>query len=418
VSPTGDAQPRFWYRPAIISLFLLAISIFILASLAVLTNRMALEWDMSYYLDMARNGLVGNRNLAAPFAYRFAAPLLVGAIAHTLGADTELTFRICCALACILFILSSFYFAKSFGATDKAAILASVLPALYFYIIKWAIFSGTMVDIFAYPVLLLAFWALLRDKFYLCLVVSAVGLFFKEFLLLPLLTQAAVLVIGGRRAGWRKLSIPLLLTAFVLLTCFLFPRMLIHVARTFQDIDPINDRSSLRRLILYPLSRKHDFNILFAYMACWLPILLLLTKDRCRLVWGRLRKYRVALGVYMALHFCLAMYGGTNLDIYPTYCLPMQIMVLVLILDNCRIPNWEWVLAMALVIVFNRLWMQVPLPQDSMDKYLDFYGGYYMRVTAESLLRMGELLTYILGFWIIRFFVLQISKPRLHPVTT
>lgn len=418
MNSTEDLAPLSAYRPGKAFLIALVLAVLTVAALALLTNRMALEWDMSYYLDMARHGIRGNHNLAAPFAYRFAAPLLVGGIARLFGTDTELTFRVACALMCLAFILSSFYFAKLYGASDKAALLSSFLLALYFYIIKWTLFSGTMVDIFAYPIVILAFWALLREEFYWCLAISTVGLFFKEFLLLPILTQAIVLLIRSRKTDWRKTMVPLLTTGVVLLACFLVPRLFIHVARTFQDIDPINERSSLRRLIWYPMSRRHDFNIIFAYLACWLPVVLLLTVARWRVVWSHLRKYRLAIGIYMALHFCLVMYGGTNLDIYPTYCLPLQVMMLVILIDRCQVSKWEWITAIVLVILFNRLWMHLPLPQDNLDTYLDFYGGYYMRVNTKSFLRMGELLIYIAGFWTSRLVLTRMRKAQFEPVAT
>ena len=83
----------------------------------------------------------------------------------------------------------------------------AIVRALYFYIIKWNVFTGTLVDIYGYPLILLAFWALLKGRPYICLTACAVGLFFKEFLLLPLLTQAVFLVI----TEWRRLRRLLLL---------------------------------------------------------------------------------------------------------------------------------------------------------------------------------------------------------------
>ena len=47
-----------------------------------------------------------------------------------------------------------------------------------------------------------------------------------------------------------------------------------------------------------------------------------------------------------------------------------------------------------------------------MDAYLDFYGGYYMRVTSSSFFRMGELLTYVISFGLLRFVITRLSKPE------
>ncbi len=380
-----------------------AIAVGVVIAVTLLTNHMASRWDMHYYLDMAVHGLRGNRGLAAPFAYRPGAPLLVGVLYRILHTNAEYTFRVCDAAMCVVFILSCFYFARSLRASFFASIFAAVTLALNFNVVKWTLFSGTMVDIYAYPFLLAAFAALLRKRFYLCLGICAVGLFFKEFLLVPIAVQTVILMMNGRLKGWKKSWKPLLLTAFTLLVCFVLPRLVIHVAETFQDIDPLNDGSTIWRLLTYPLSRRHDFNILFAYLAGWLPVLLLLSQGRVQLLWRRLHAYRLVLALFMAFHFVLVMYGGMNIDIYITYCVPVQMMALMILLDEGSIQKWELFLVLAAVIAFNRIWMTVPLPENGMDAYLDFYGGFYMRVTTSSFFRMGEVFAYLLLFAGLRF---------------
>ena len=393
-------------------LLLLAGAASLVLLISALTNRMPPKWDMQCYLDMATNGLIGNKALVAPFAYRPGAPLLVGGIARLLHSDPLATFRACAHIAGTAFILCCFYFAKATGGRRGAAALSAFTLALYFYIVKWPLFAGEMVDIYAYPLILFAFWALLRERFYLCLLISGVGLFFKEFLLLPLLTQAVLVSVRNRGQGWKKIAKPAGLTALVLVLCFLLPRLVIHVVQTFQDIDPINQPSTLQRLYLYPLSRRRDFNIVFAYLAWWLPVLLLSNRQRLRAMWERIRPYRMACVVYLAFHFLLVMYGGTNLAIFVTYSLPVQILVLVAILDGGGVPPWEKAAMIGAVIVFNRLWMHIPVPQEQPQAYLEFYGGYHMLVTARSVARMAELLSWILGFWIARGLVTRVAQRR------
>ena len=200
------------------SITVLLIAALIVLDVSLLTNRMPPKWDMAYYVDMAAHGLLGNARLVAPFAYRPAAPLLVGMIAGLFHIDPGTAFRISAHLMCVGFIVSCFYFGRSLGATSRSAMIAAVMLALYFYITKWNVFACGMVDIYAYPLLLLAFWALLNNRFYWCLVVCAVGLFFKEFLLLPLLTQAVVVVVKGSR-GRTKAPLFVTLTILVLFLC-------------------------------------------------------------------------------------------------------------------------------------------------------------------------------------------------------
>ncbi len=393
------------HHPALVFATILGTAILIALAIGWRTNYLPPKWDTEYYVDMATHGLVGNRHLAAPFAYRPAVPLLIHALAGLLRISPEVVFRACGWLFCIVFTVSSFYFARFSNATFSAAWLASVLIALYYFTVKWTLFAGTMVDIYAYPLLLLAFAAMLRKRFYFCLLVCATGLFFKEFLLLPLLTQATVIVLEQREGNRKRLIKPLLLTGLVLLICFLLPRLLIHVGETFQDIDPLHNLKSLRLLIAYPINIKRDWNIVFYYLACWLPVLLLLTRGRAEFIWKRLKSHRGLISVYLTFHFLLVMYGGTNLDIFVTYTLPVELMVLSICLSEVGIQLWERVLTVAVVILFNRLWMYVPLPDQDINGYLFFYGGYHTQVTGRALARMGELLAFVLAFQWLRYAV-------------
>lgn len=399
----------------------LLIATLVVVIVDLLTNSMAPRWDMAYYVDMARNGIIGNHHLVAPFAYRPGAPGIVHAIARVLHVDAEVAFRVCGRVLSVGFLVACLYFARSIGASLGAATVCSLALALNFQIVKWTVFAGTMVDIYAYPLILLAFWLILRKRFYACLFVSAFGLFFKEFLVLPLLTQTATLVLKNRandqksedrgiRERWPAgLIRPLAITFLALLVCFVLPRLLIHVVSTFQDIDPINQPSSLGRLYLYPASLRRDFNIAFAYLAWWLPTLVLIDPKRLRLLWDHLRPHRLICGIYLAFHFLLVMYGGTNLAIFATYSLPVQLIVLVILLDKGDVRLWEKILLVAVVVLFNRIWMQIPLPDVNVHAYLNFYGGYHMLVTKRSLFRMVELLTYVGGFWALRALISRIS---------
>ena len=65
------------------------------AILSATTNERAPHphWDMVAYRDMAANGLIGNKGLVGPFAFRPAAPLIVGAISRHTGLSIADTFR-------------------------------------------------------------------------------------------------------------------------------------------------------------------------------------------------------------------------------------------------------------------------------------------------------------------------------------
>jgi hypothetical protein len=185
--------------------------------------------------------------------------------------------------------------------------------------------------------------------------------------------------------------------------------MVIHVTASFQDIDPINNPSSLSRLWSYPLSWKRDLNIMFSYASCWLPIIMVLSLSRLKLLFSRLRPYRLAVLAYMTFHLLLVMYGGTNLCIFVTWSLPIQILVFVILLDEGGVQPWELVLALTAVLLFNRFWMPIPLPDSAIQEYLEFYGGYHTLVTARSVSRIAELLGWALAAWLIRVIVIAPS---------
>jgi hypothetical protein len=386
------------------------VSAFVVTVISLMTNRMAPLWDMVYYVDMATNGIAGNRGLYAPFAYRPGAPLMIGEIAKLLGIAPQVSFRICAHIMSGAFIVSCFYFAKSLGARRRVALFTAVTLASYFYIIKWHVFADTMVDIYCYPFILFGFWALLQERFYTNLLISAVGLFFKEFMLLPLMTYATVLGIGRWRNQKRRLLQPFSLTLLVLLISFILPRLLIHVAESWQDIDPMNNPRSIFRLFRYPANWKRHFNIVFAYLAWWLPVLLLMNRQRFRLAWKHLEPRKALLAVYMVFHYVLVMYGGTNIAVFVTYSLPIEIMLLTIILSYGDVPLWEQVSLFLVVVVFNRLWLNIPSPTKEWESFYDFYTGHRHLVDRASLFRMAEVTTWILGFWTVRRVVERIAQ--------
>lgn len=382
----------------------LRVSIFaavILGALGLMTNQMVPKFDMAYYIDIANHGILNNPKLAAPFAYRFAAPILVGLMARVLGLAIVAAFRISAVAASFAFIVACYYFAASLKLAERFAAVAALAFALAVVVVKWNIFSGAMVDIYAYPILLLAFWAMLRGRVLLCVLISGVGLLFKEFLLLPLLTQAAVIAFNNGIREWRKTVWPLALTAAALGIFFVLPRALIHITGSFQNVDPINKPESLNNLLAYPLSWQRDFNIVYSYLAFWLPVLLLLTWERLKIVRERWRGAWSAIAVFMFLHFLLVMYGGTNIMIFVSYSVPVAILVLAAVLHGGRVAWWEPILMLAVVFVFNRDWAQIPLPSNY-DEFVDFFGGYHDRVNMNSFRRMAELLLWIAGFWTFR----------------
>src|SRR5450759_5557054 len=205
-APAGGRKAKVF-----ISVFLAAVSL--VAAINVLTNRMPARWDVVYYLDMASNGLAGNHHLATPFAYRPVVPLTIFAISHALHTDPEATFHAATHVVAAILLVLAFYWTRSFGGSELAAWCGMLALALNFVMVRYPLFTGTMIDIYAYVFTLLAFWGVLRRRFYPVLLLCAAGLFLKEFMVVPLLAQAGVLLWETPRESWRSLWLPLGLTA-------------------------------------------------------------------------------------------------------------------------------------------------------------------------------------------------------------
>ena len=165
-APASGRQTR-----VLISVFLAAVSL--VAAISVLTNRMPARWDVVYYLDMATNGLAGNHRLATPFAYRPVVPLTVGAIARVLHADPETTFHAATHVIAVILLVLMFYWTRSFGGSELAAWCGMLALGLNFEIVRYPVFIGAMLDVYGYLFVLLAFWGVLRRRFYPTLLLCA-----------------------------------------------------------------------------------------------------------------------------------------------------------------------------------------------------------------------------------------------------
>jgi hypothetical protein len=372
----------------------------LVAALSVLTNRMVPRWDSAHYLDMAVNGLAGNKHLASPFAYRPVVPLAVGAIARVLHADTETTFHATTLVIATILLVLAFYWTRSFGGSERAAWCGMLALGLNFVTVRFHVFDGCVLDIYAYVFVLLAFWGVLRRRFYPVLLLCAAGLFLKEFMAVPLLAQAGVLLWDTPRERWRSLWLPVGLTAFAIAFYLIVTRATIPVAENFLHINP-HQPETLRFLITHPLSPKRWFNIVYTTLSFWLPCLLLMTRDRWQMVRRQLAPYGPAIGFFAFFLFVLVMYGGNDLYLFVGYTLPVVLLVMAVLVDGGTRP-WELALVFAVLILFNRIGAHIPTYEEDGNGMLDFYGGYGTEVRLRSVLRFAEIWAYVGTFHLLR----------------
>jgi hypothetical protein len=398
--PASHPSTRGRRVAVLVSVILVAVCL--VAALSALTNRMPVRWDGVYYLDVATHGLAGNHHLATPFAYRPVAPLTVGAIARLLHADTETTFYAMAHMVAVILMVLAFYWTRSFGASEPAAWCGMLALGLNFVMIRYTLFNSTMIDIYGFTFVLLGFWGVLRRRFYTVLLLCGAGLFLKEFMVVPLLAQAAVLLWETPRNRWRSLWLPLGLTAFAIAFYIGVTRATIPVIESFDHIDR-HRPETWRFLITHPLSPKRWFNILYSYVSFWLPCLLLMTRWRWHMVRKELAVYAPAIGFFGLIQLGLLMYGGNNIFIFVCYSLPVVLLVMAVLIDRGSPQRWELLLVLAILILFNRIGAHIPTYEEgNWDGMLDFYGGWGTEVRLRSLLRVAEICAYFGIFTILR----------------
>jgi len=153
------------------------------------------------------------------------------------------------------------------------------------------------------------------------------------------------------------------------------------------------------------------WGIRLAYVWFWLPVLMLLDRTRLATLWTRLAPQAPLLLIFSALYFLLLLYGGSNTYIYMTYLLPVAILVMAYLLEDGR-PHWlELVLITVCVVLFNRDFSSIPLPEVDLDRYL--------RYLNVSLLGFSELLACVAAAVLLRrlLLIFNISRPNSNTTT-
>ena len=406
MNATHDPRPVTQYVHALL------IAIALVCMVAARTNSMPPKYDAIQYVDMARSGLIGNPNLIAPMAYRPGMPLASRAVADVLSVPIEDGFRIVGWISSLCFLMCVFTLARHFAVDYRHALVPMVILGLSFAHIKFPLFFYSLVDVSAYPLMVLAFWALMTRRFALCLLISGIGVLFKEFLAIPL--SLVILHLGWTfwhsrsRRDFVRFAVALGFGVGVVL----IPRLWIPVSGTGQFVDPINDLGTLRNVLTAPLDEGRWFNILYAVMGYWLPTILLLTRSRIDRVWADLRGFTGwAMAMSLLLVLLLTMYGGTNIFVFVAYSVAVQAVVLALLFRH-GVGVAEGIYVVAVTLLFNKIMLHLPLPANGFDAYIDFYGGYSSRVTVSTLMRAIEMGAFVALAMCVRAVAARIASDR------
>ncbi len=384
----------------------LALAIVLLLLINSVTNANPIGEFEELYSTIAVNGFApGNPNLQAPTAYRFLTPVMSGVVARLFSLRISTGFQIVTYASIILQLFLTYVVAKSFGASIGGALTIMLVVALSVGHVKNSLFFNLGLENVAQALMLIFVLAFFRRKLVLCILIVIVGLWTREFFLIP----AALLCywtgsnfVRERTPAnllWAALTITLVTAAFIL------PRLLIPVTATIQLVDPMNDPGSLRKLLTVPEDLARDKNIVAAMLSYILPTLLLLTPQRLRFLIPRLAPFRTFLIIYCGTMFVLTMYGGTDLYRYMTYLFIPQIIVLSIMFSSSapRIEAWEIFFVLVVVLIHNRILLPVPDMRQDLNAYLDFWPGFENRFNAAAVRRLLKIVVAVAGITLSRY---------------
>jgi len=373
-------------------------------------------WDFALYYDMAENGLVDNDHLVAPFAYRFATPLLARGLGDILPEGREIVilasadgalfatrtfrgFRLIAIAGAAAQLALVFVLAERVGVNPRRALVPVAAVALSLYNVRFLLFDVSRPDHLAYPLMAIGLLAAVRRDVLLCLVVSCAGLMVREFLIIPPVVLSVLLLRDYRETRSRMALGSIAILALATGLCIAIPRALIPVTGTGQYVDPVNDPDWLGNLFEAPLSERRNFNIIFNVVSYTMPVWLLLTRDRLKRTWDRLEGWRLSLGVYTALALLLTLYGGTDIWRFVSYLFVPLVIVLAALLRDSSL-GWPEIAAMLVAVaVYNKIWLDIP---NLHAEYLDFYGGYDSRVNGATAWRIGQMGLLLAGMVALR----------------
>jgi len=370
--------------------------------LAYITAPMPPMWDGTWYVNMAASGVVDNEKLAAPFAYRPGMPLIARWISNIFSLPIETGFKWTGYLSATTLLVSAFALSKCFVDDFKKAIIAPIVVAISAFHIKFPIFFFTLVDVAVYPLMISFFWAFMNKRYLLSFAICLVGIFFKEFMAIPMFIQITMLARQYQLQRNSRALTYLLGTIVVCVAAILLPRVLITVYSSYQEIDPLNKAESLARLWLNPLDAKRDFNIVYMMMSYWLPTLMILTPSRIKSIWKNMGEMRLYLAIYLGLTLLLTLYGGKNIFIFVSYTVAAQIIIIAM-LTREKLYTVEIIFMLIAVVLHNKIFLQIPFPTENFAAYLDFYGGYDSRVNTHSYVRFLTILILIFASSSLRY---------------
>ncbi len=272
------------------------------------------------------------------------------------------------------------------------------VTALSLFNVKFLLFDIYRPDHLAYALILLQTYLALKKKFVPLLIVTLVASQIREFNIAPLVAYLFMAFRGEERKAfiWQTVASVVCLAPAILL-----PRLLIPVTENYQIVGFSKD--AIITTLLLPFFPSVDVNFIFSIAAYFLPLFFLVDLKTAKTAFSSLpedqRRYLLA---YSFLVLLLSFLGGTDFNRFATFLFLPQIILIGLIAP--MVSNLQIGLMLAVVFIFNRIWMHIP--DWDVEKYRDFYGGFSLRLNVNTLYRILELA----GFLVLGYFTISMTR--------
>ena len=370
--------------------WIILLSTGIVLGLDLLTNVVDTKkyaWDFLYYIAMAKDGFKA-QPMASPFAYRYLTPLLVNGVSRISSLSIENGFHVIAYLGAITQLAGIFFFTNWLTRSRKGAYLAMLVTALSLFNVKFLLFDIFRPDHLAYALILLQTYFAFEKKFLPLLITTIIASQIREFNIIPLV---AYLIASWYSEEHSTVIKRILFSAIFMLPAIILPRVLIPVTENYQIVGLSQD--GMLTALLLPLIPTVDINFVFSILAYFLPLLFIADLKTIKETMSHLpddqRRYLYA---YTILVLILSFFGGTDFFRFTTFLFLPQIILIGIIAPQRS--NIQIGAMLAVTFIFNRIWL--PFPIWNKDQYLDFYGGFSLRLNKWTLYRSLEWIGFIL----------------------
>ena len=367
----------------------------LIAIIDMLTNTFDINkhfWDFKYYIAFAEDGF-NTEELISPIAYRYMTPFLAAGLHNLFPLTIPEAFKVLAYIGLWLQLVGIYVFVLYYTDSFWGAIVATLATAFSAINVKFLLFDPFRPDIFAYFIVVIAVYLAFKKKVLWLMVVSAIGVQFREYAIVPLITYFINLTLNKE---WQELKTYILPFIFTLIISVLLPRLLIPVTESFQYVKSLED------LLIVPLNWWRNFNWAYTIIIYFLPLSILLTRGRFKEIKKKMPSHDFTfILIYTFLIALLSMYGGTDLARFTTYLFIPQIILIGYL--STYATKLELIYLVVTVFLFNKIHTDIIVG----DFY--WYGGYDNIVTHATFMHLLWMALIIIGAILLRVVTQKIN---------